>query len=273
MTTATTERSTSRWLTLARVRFSMELRQLFRDRQQVTFTFAFPMMLMVIFGSVFTGDIVPGVSFRLYFMAGMIASGIVYAAFQNLAIVIPLEREDGTLKRLRGTPMPKSAYFAGKLGTVVVIYVAQVALLLLLSSLLFHVKIPTALSAWVTFAWVSALGLSACTLLGLAFSSIPRTAKGAPAVVTPLVLILQFTSGVYFNFSGLPSWMQHFAAIFPLKWLTQGMRSVFLPASLAAHEPSGSWQHPLTAVILAVWIVIGAVWAVRSFRWQRRGED
>ncbi len=271
--TAATSAPTAPWTRLARARFAMEVRQLFRDRQQVTFTFAFPMLMMIIFGSVFSGNVAAGVSFRQYFLAGMIASGVVYSAFQNLAIVVPLERDDGTLKRLRGTPTPRSVYFAGKLGVVVVVYVAQVTLLLLLAHVMFHVPIPTEPARWVTFAWVSVLGLSSCTLLGLAFSTLPRSAKSAPAVVTPIVLILQFTSGVYFNFSTLPTWMQKFASIFPLKWLTQGMRSVFLPPRMALHEPSGSWQHPATAIVLLIWTVIAAVWAVRSFRWQRRGED
>ena len=66
------------------------------------------MLLLVIFGAVFGGtDLAPGISFAQYFVAGMIASGVLYTSFQNLAISIPLERDDGTLKRLQGTPMPK----------------------------------------------------------------------------------------------------------------------------------------------------------------------
>ena len=73
--------------------------------------------------SAFTGDVAPGITFSQYFLAGMIASGIVYTSFQNLAIAIPQERDDGTLKRLQGTPMPKASYFVGKIGLVLVIYV------------------------------------------------------------------------------------------------------------------------------------------------------
>jgi ABC-2 type transport system permease protein len=197
----------------------------------------------------------------------------VYSAFQNLAIVVPLERDDGTLKRLRGTPAPKTVYFAGKFGVVIVIYAAQVFLLCTLSALAFKVSIPTDPAKWVTFVWVSALGLAACTALGLGFSSLPRTAKSAQALVTPIVLVLQFTSGVYFTFNSLPTWMQDFATIFPLKWLTEGMRSVFLPSYMAHYEPGGTWQHPQTALVLGAWAVAGTLWAIRSFRWQRRGEE
>jgi ABC-2 type transport system permease protein len=61
---------------------------------------------------------------------------------------------------------------------------------------------------------------------------------------------LQFFSGVFFVFTQLPSWMQQVAAIFPLKWLTQGMRSVFLPESFATQEVAKSWETERTVAIL-----------------------
>lgn len=253
-------------------RIAIEIRAFFRDKESAVFTFALPMILLVVFGSVFNQEIAPGVTFSQYFVAGMIASGVVYTAFQNLAISIPQERDDGTLKRLLGTPMPQSAYFVGKVGMVFVIYVVQVALLMGIGVAFFGLSMPDSASKWVTFTWISLLGLVSCTLLGVAFSSVPRTGKGAPALVSPIVLVLQFTSGVFFIFSELPSWMQTFASIFPLKWLTQGMRSVFLPDSFASQEVAGSWELPKVALALVVWTVIGAVLALTTFRWQRRGE-
>ena len=145
-------------------------------------------------------------------------------------------------------------------------------LLILVGVLFFDLEVPTAPSDWWTFTWLSALGLIGCTLLGIAFSSIPRTGKGASAVVTPIVLVLQFTSGVFFAFNQLPHWMQVFASFFPLKWLTQGMRSVFLPDSAQGLEIANSWELPMVAAMLTVWCIIGLVLALTTFRWQKRGE-
>lgn len=182
-------------LAVGRARVGLELRSFLRDREAAFFTMILPVLLLVVFGSAFSGDVAPGVSFSQYFLAGMVASGIVYTAFQALAIAIPQERDDGTLKRLQGTPMPKAAYFAGKVGLVLVIYVVQVATLLALGVLLFDVNLPMNGGARWTFTWVSALGLVACTLLDIAFSSVPRSGRGAVALVSPVVLVLQFTSG------------------------------------------------------------------------------
>jgi ABC-2 type transport system permease protein len=85
--------------------------------------------------------------------------------------------------------------------------------------------------------------------------------------VTPVALVLQFISGVFFVFTDLPSWMQQVAAIFPLKWMCQGLRSVFLPDSFAAAEPAGSWELGKIALILAAWCAVGLVLCVRTFRW------
>jgi len=248
-------------------RGNLEIRQFLRQRESVVFTLLFPVLLLLIFGSVFKNTISPGVTFSQYFVAGMIASGLINTGFQQLAIMIPLERDDGTLKRLRGTPMPPASYFIGKILAVLASMFVQILLLLLVGTLIFGVHLPTDMGHWITFTWVTLLGITGSTLLGIAFSSVPRSGRGASAMVTPIVLVLQFTSGVFFIFKDLPSWMQNVASIFPLKWLTQGMRSVFLPNDFASQEVAKSWQHGQVALMLSLWIVIGLLLALKTFRW------
>jgi ABC-2 type transport system permease protein len=247
----------------------LEIKQFMRQRESVVFTLLFPVLLLLIFGSVFKDEIAPGVTFSQYFVAGMIASGLVNTGFQQLAITIPMERDDGTLKRLRGTPAPASSYFIGKIILVFVSMSIQVVLLLIFGVLLYGITLPSDGAHWITFVWVMILGLISSTLLGIAFSSVPKSGRGASAVVSPIVIILQFFSGVFFVFTQLPSWMQNFAAIFPLKWLTQGMRAVFLPESFAAQEVAGSWELGKIALILGVWSIAGFFLALKTFRWEK----
>lgn len=261
-------------LRLGYSRIGVELKQLLRDREATFWTLAFPIVLMVIFGSVF-GEQKLGptsVTFAQYFVAGMIASGVLYTSFQNLAIAIPQERDEGTLKRLQGVPMPKAVYFIGKVGLVFVTYIGQTIVLVATGVAFYGIEMPSGFDVWWRFAWISVLGLISCTLLGVAFSSVPKSGKGASAVVSPIVLVLQFTSGVFFMFNDLPSWMQQFSSLFPLKWLTQGMRSVFLPQQAAALEVVGSFEVGRTAMVLGAWLLGSALLAGFGFRWQRRGE-
>lgn len=254
-------------LTRARI----ELLTFFRGRESVVFVLAFPTLLLVIFGSVFgSSKLQSGVNFAQYFVAGMIAAGLLTASFQNLAIQIPIERDSGALKRLAGTPMPRAAYFAGKILLVGFVSIVQIVLLAGIGALFYDVQLPDTAGRWFTFAWLVVLGTSACTLLGLAFSGFLRNGTSAPAVVSPIAIVLQFISGVFFVFSDLPGWMQGVASVFPLKWMTQGMRSVFLPDAFVAQEPSHSWQHGETALVLGAWCVVGLFLALRTFRWTNR---
>ena len=245
----------------------VEIKQFLRTREAVVFTMLFPVILIVIFGSVFSQEIVPGVRFTQYFVTGMIASGLMSVGFQSLAIQIPIERDRGVLKRLRGTPMPRSVYFLGKIVVVLVIGVAETVLLLAVAIAFYGVELPQTVAKWLTFGWVSLLGITACTLCGIAFSSVARTGRSAPAVVTPVALVLQFISGVFFVYTELPAWMQQIAAVFPLKWMCQGMRSVFLPEEFAANEAAGSWELDRVALVLAAWCVAGLVLCLTTFRW------
>ena len=248
----------------------IEIRQFLRQRESVVFTLLFPVLLLFIFGSVFTNSIAPGVTFSQYFVAGMIASGLVNSGFQQLAIMIPLERDFGALKRLRGTPMSPISYFIGKSILVTASMLVQTFALLLFGTLFFKLQLPHSSALWLRFTLLIILGSIASTVLGIAFSAIPKSGRGASAVVSPIVIVLQFISGVFFIFSDLPSWMQRVAALFPLKWLTQGMRSVFLPNSFAMKEVAHSWEVGKTFAILALWIIIGTLWAMRSFRWSEK---
>ncbi len=246
---------------------ALEIRQFLRSREQVVFTLAFPVIMILVFASIFDGEIGGGVRFTQYFVTGMIATGLMTAGFQALAIQIPIERDRGVLKRLRGTPMPPWVYFAGKVLMVAFIAVLETVLLLVVATLLFGLELPSSAGRWLTFLWVASLGTAACTLCGIAFSSLARTGRSAPAVVTPVALVLQFISGVFFVFTTLPAWMQQTAAVFPLKWMCQGLRAVFLPESFGTQEPGGSYELGRVALMLGLWSVIGLVLCLTTFRW------
>jgi len=257
-------------LKLGLLRGQMEIIQFSRQKEAVVFTIFFPVILLAIFGSVFKDTIAPGVTFSQYFVAGMIASGLVNSGFQNIAINIPIERDMGAIKRLRGTPLPITSYFIGKAISVFASMVVQVLILLAIGVAFFGLNMPTEPSKWLTFTWLLILGTASSTALGVAFSSVPKNGRGASAIVSPVVIILQFFSGVFFVFTQLPGWMQQVAAIFPLKWLTQGMRSVFLPDTFAAQEVAKSWEGGRTAIILFVWLIVGLFFAVKTFRWENK---
>ncbi len=267
-----------RTLQLGTSRIWYELRLYFRQGDSVFFTFLFPILMLSVFAVAFSTsgnlgagpDGKGGVSYAAFYVPGMVAAGMLLSGVQNLGVDIAGEKGDGTLKRLGGTPLPIFSYFMGKIGMVLASSVAQVILLLLVARFAFDVVLPTEPAKWLTFAWVFLFGVITSCVLGIALSALPRTGKSATAVVIPIVLLLQFISGVYLPFSQLPGWLQDVAGIFPLKWMAQGMRSVFLPESFVAMEQSGAWDLGLVALFLGLWLVVGLLLCRITFRWIRK---
>jgi len=265
-----------RTLRLGGSRIVNEVRGYFRQGDSVFFTFLFPLVMLAIFSTAFsnqsfgTDDSGAAVSAAAYYLPGMLAAGLLLSGLQNLAVDIANERSDGTLKRLAGTPLPVVSYFIGKIGQVLVTGIAQAALLLLVASVVFGVALPDEPGKWATFAWVFVLGVTTSAVLGIALSRVPRSGKSATAVVIPIVLVLQFISGVYLGFNQLPEWLQNVASIFPLKWLAQGMRAVFLPANYESEEPGGAWNLDGVLVATSLWLVVGLVVCRLTFRWIRK---
>jgi ABC-2 type transport system permease protein len=256
-------------------RIGYELKSYFRLGDTVFFTFLFPVLMLSIFSVAFA-DVPFGtadgteITAAAYYLPGMLAAGLLLSGVQNLAVDIAIERGDGTLKRLAGTPLPVFSYFIGKIGQVLVTGTLQAALLITLARFAFGVELPTDPQSWATFAWVFVLGIITSAVLGIALSGVPRSGKSATGVVIPIALVLQFISGVYLPFTQLPEWLQNVASLFPLKWMAEGMRSVFLPESFAAMEVGEAWNLPGVAIALGIWLVAGLVLCRFAFRWIRK---
>lgn len=254
---------------LSFARGAIEMKDFFRNRQAVGFTFALPILLFLLFGAIYHRDTTGGVNDQLYVISGIIGSGIMSTTFVGVGIDTAIERDEGTVKRLAGTPLPHTAYFAGKALVSLVLAGAETVILVALGVLLFHLRLPSTPGPWLTLAWALPLGVACCTVLGLALSGSTSNSRSASALIQLVYLGLQFISGVYFTFTSMPGWLQTIASIFPLKWLCQALRSVFLPASAAQYEPSHSFQNGVTALILAAWLVGGLLLALRTFHWRQ----
>ena len=237
----------SRHIRLASERTRIELLTFFRTPEQVFFTFLLPVLFVIIFSTIFSGEIdgPPGaetVQFSQYFVPGMIATGIVSATFASLAMTVSLEQSEGMLRRLSGTPLPKSAYFAGKVGLALTTSALEVVLILGIGVIAYGVDLPTDPLKWLVFGAVFFLGVASCSLLGIAYTRLIKVGSSAPAIVQPPYLILQFISGVFLQYNQVPSFLKAVASIFPLKWMVQGYRYVFLPEWVAQDDYGGGWQ-------------------------------
>lgn len=263
----------ARVIRLGFTRARLELTALARSKDAVIFTLALPVMLLVLFGAIFS-DTLEGTTVTVgqWFTPGIIAASVLSAGFVNLATSMAMERHDGTLRRLALTPLPIASYLIGKILTTFALATGMTVVLLGVGVAAFDVDPPSTSNDLATFTWVFGLGVTSAAVLGIALSALPRSAKSAAVVFTPPFLFLQFISGVFIEFNSIPGWMRAFAGIFPLRWLAAGMRAVFLPDQFEARgEPGGSYELGLGAAVLITWVIVGFTIAARTFRFGREG--
>jgi ABC-2 type transport system permease protein len=199
-----------------------------------------------------TDLLVPAVSLPSI-LGGLLAFGLVIGPAYQLA----MEREDGTLLRYEAIPHGLRAYFTGQLVLHGAGMVPQLLIILVPSFLLFDDLMSGGAGGWLTMLWLLPLGFLATMPIGMIIGAlVPNTQKVGSWGMLP-ILALTGISGIFFPVQELWSWVQVIAQAFPMYWLGLGMRSAFLPDSAAALELADSWRSGWTALVLAVWAVIG----------------
>jgi ABC-2 type transport system permease protein len=244
------------------------LRAFWRNRSGAFFTILLPVMFLVFFGAINRDATVqltpngPEVGYTTFFAPGMLGMAIMTGSFVALVIGLTIMRDNGQLKRLRGTPLPPWAFFTGQVVSRLVLIVVEAVLVLGLGRLLFHVSLPPSAAAWVTFALVVLVGAATFTAVGVAYTRLVTNADSAPALANAVYLPLLFLSGAWFPIAGLPHWLASVANAFPLAPMLDGMRQ----ALIFGHGPGAVWTDMRK---LLAWLVVGLLVAVRTFRWER----
>jgi ABC-2 type transport system permease protein len=240
-----------------------------RNPQAMVFTVAMPIILLVLFASVLSGDTkatrVGGlpVSIDAYFTAGIAAYSIMLIGFSGLMISIVTARERGLLKRYRGTPMPSWVYVAAQILQTMVTIALMVTLLLAIGLAAYGIQFDSSgVFAFVVFAVVGAATMCA---LGLAFTRLATTVDSASAIGPFGTAILGFVSGVFIPVKDLPAWLVDVGRVFPLAHLAEGLQRSFSPAA------SGTGIDATNLAVLALWGIGALIVAVRRFRWEPMG--
>jgi ABC-2 type transport system permease protein len=183
----------------------------------------------------------------------MIAFGLVIGP----AYTIAMEREDGTVLRMRAAPQGLVGYVSGQVFSHSLGLIPSFTLLLIPSALLFESVMQQGADGWITVVWVVLLGLLATMPIGIVIGSlVPSVQRVGTWGMLPILVLLGI-SGIFFPIQELWRWVQAVAQVFPMYWLGLGMRSAFLPDEAAALEIAGSWRTPETVLVLGAWAVAG----------------
>ena len=186
-------------------------------------------------------------------IGGLVAFGVVIGPAYSLA----MEREDGTLLRLKAAPHGLVGYFTGQLLLQILGLVPQLLVILVPSFLLFDDLMTDGPSGWFTVAWVLVLGMLATMPIGMIIGSlVPNAQKVGTWGMLP-VMVLAGISGIFYPIQQLWGWVQVVAQVFPMYWLGLSMRSAFLPDSAAALEVGESWRTLEAVLVLGGWAAVG----------------
>lgn len=254
-------------------RGGIELRHLLRNPKEM-FGHLTNVVVALVIAAYVSGD-VPGTPTP---MAHLVIAGFAaYLLFQigliNLPQLLVTEREEGVLLRMRATPGGITAYLVAKCLLVVAMAAGTLVLLLGATALLVDGPLPRGPGGWLTLLWVTTLGLLAVVPLGAAIGAVLPNPREALALIMLPTMALLVTSGAVFPITALPVAVQQVAAVFPLKWMAQGLRSALLPDAARAAEVAGSWELPKVALVLTAWAVLGFLLAIPLLRRAARRES
>jgi ABC-2 type transport system permease protein len=248
--------------------FRYDQKAFWRNPASVFFTVMFPVVLLLIFATVFGGqtvDVRGGIKTTTYYVPAIITLSVISATMQSLAMSLVIAREDGRLKRSRGTPMPPWVFIAGRVGNSIVVALMMLALLAAIGRLLYGVDIPWDRLPAIVVTLV--IGAAAFCCLGIALTAAIPSQDAAAPIVNALLLPLYFLSGVFIPDDQLPNGVIHFADIFPIRHFFEAFFDAYVPANGGAGA-SISWDN---LAIVAIWGVVGLLLAIRFFRWTPRG--
>jgi len=235
-----------------------------RNPASAFFTFVFPLMFLVIFTSLlghFTLHVgSKTVNTSTYYVASMSAFAAISACFNNIAIGIAFQREEGVLKRVHGTPLPAAAYLGARVVHAVGISVVLVAITAVFGHFTYQATLPTGLPL-LQFIVMLLVGSAAFCALGLALAGAIPNADAAAPVVNAVALPVEFLSGIFIAFSNTtPSWILWIARVFPVRHFALGMQAAFVGTPF-------SWADVL---VVAAWGIGGMLLAIRYFHWGPR---
>jgi ABC-2 type transport system permease protein len=236
--------------------YRLERKMFWRNPSAAFFNFVLPLLFLALFGAIFAGSqkdlnvIVPGI-------AGM---SVMTTTFVALAMNMVFLREQGVLKRLRGTPLPSGAYLGGLAAHAVTNTAIQLSFVIAAGALLFGVGLP---EDWLMLAVFVGAGVIALASLGVALSHAIPNFDSAPAYVNAIFLPVIVLSGVFYDADHAPTFLRDIAQALPLTHLIDG-----LSAAMVTGAPFS--DHLSDLVVILLWGALGIVLAVRGFSWEAR---
>ena len=235
-----------------------------RNPASAFFTFAFPLMFLVIFTALLGGGHISiggrQITQSTYYVAAMAAFAVITACYTNIAIAVTFQRDAGVLKRTQGTPLPGGAYLSARVIHAMLVAILLVVITAAFGKAFYSAAVPSG-ATLLRFLVMLVVGSASFCALGLAMTAVIPNADASPAVVNASILPLLFLSGVFIPLGDdAPGWIRWIGRVFPVKHFADGMQSGFI----------GTPFHWSDVLFVAGWGLAGLLLAARFFSWEPR---
>jgi len=227
------------------------------------FTIFFPLLIFVVFSLVFGNERIEylGITTAQFYAPSLAVFAAVSATYTNISIFTSYQRDEGILKRVRGTPLPSWIFFGGKILASILIALIGTLIMLSVGVLFFGLQVyPETVPILIVVFFV---GVATFAALGLLLAAVAPSGQAATAIANATLLPLAFVSGVFIVPSeDMPGWLTAVSDFFPLSHFVEPFVAAFTPAATRADF---QWQD---LAYLALWGAIALVLAIRWFKWE-----
>ncbi len=243
--------------------FRYDQKAFWRNPASLFFTVSLPVIFLLIFATIFGDDTIEvngdHIKTTTYYVPAIITLAVISAALVSLCFSLVVARENGVLKRGRGTPMPSWVFIAGRVGNAIVVSMIMLVLISLIGRVVYGVEIPFERLPAVLV--TLAIGAASFCCLGVALTAVIPSEDAAAPITNATVLPLYFLSGVFIPESEIPSGVLAFSSAFPIRHFFQAFFTAWDPKTVGA---GFEWGH---LAVVAVWGTVGLLLALRFFRW------
>jgi ABC-2 type transport system permease protein len=241
-----------------------QVRLFLRTPIAVFFVILLPLIMLVLFNALFGGNTVnTGFgSWRSsqFYTGGLAAFTAVSATFTNLANTVPIRRDEGVLKRWRGTPQRPWIVLGGMIGASILLAAAATVVMLTIGVVAYDLDVDAAKVPAIIVTFV--VGVASFAAMGMAVAGLCPTASAASALANVIILPMAFISDVFIPIEDPPRWLEVLGDVLPLKPFAEAFQNCFNPA---VAPPAFDWGR---LARVAAWGVAGLLVALRWFRWE-----